>query len=371
MKNLLFGILVLVLTLPTSAQKHEKFLKIKGNVLKRYDQSKFKKPVNIYALSSCGDTTFIETSNSRYKFYLRPGCNYEIHYNASDYVDKFYFIKAREVPKNVRSERFSLDVDIMMVRKVKGLDTSIFQKPQAKAFYHPTLKKFVWNPDYTKRAMLKADSTLMNIGSIDKDKQEPKQNQQKPKKKEDSFEPSYLYALQKNIPMDKVLPMEVGKWKEKTPNFDLIHAGKLWTQMSLYFLKKDSVQLLILCEQYHRLTDQSKECDFDHTMKSLDHPPKNIDNPLFFAGIILEKLYWLTHKGRFLRSDYDDLIRELQTKLKEVPQNKETDAVLSFKADCKQLISNYPNIKEQLSEAELEKRVTTLQEKIKAIHEKI
>lgn len=325
-----FILCVLLITTASVGNTQDKFLKINGKVLKRYDQKKLKQPVIISSISSCGDTNKIKVSNGKYKLYLSPGCEYEVHYNSQDYVDKFFKVDVLNVPKNVREKHFSLPVDIMMVRKVDGLDTAIFEYAQGKAFYHKVLKTFVWDPDYTSKAIIRADSVLVNIGAQDT----IETTVQKPIEKPEihPFEPLYLFILQKDVPTKEIV-QKLGKPTLKTGPLQQVQSGILWAQMNLFFILKDDEKLLAFCAYY-----TEEKCDKNQAIAALDKKPIAFQDPLFKSGVLLEKLYWLSQKQIFKYPDYLATIKALRKTLEKFDATQETDAVLSYKSDLQKII---------------------------------
>lgn len=350
-------LLLLLLSYPLEGFGQDKFLKIKGKVLKRYDQKRLKAPVQIQAVSTCGDTNTINIKNGKYKLYLSPGCDYEVHYKSEDYVDKYFVVETTHVHPKFRKKRFSLPVDIMMVRKVDGLDTSIYKYAQGKAFFHKVLRTFVWDPEFTSKAIIKADSAWMNISAGDSLKVVKKEPQNIEKEK--PFDPLYLFVLQKDIPTKKIID-EGYTITRKGLYFDTVQHGIIYAKMNLSFIAKQEGLFQGLCDVYKSYTRTDKKCT-----EILDEKPKQFQQELFKLGVLIEQLMWVSKKEVFAMMDYEGLINSLNKTLNNWDTKAATDHVLSMKADFMKIIENYKAIRPN---DDLKQQIANFKTLIQEIH---
>lgn len=156
---LLFVLFVLVSASYVSAQEHsvthpDPSLYIHGNVVDYNSSDSI--PFPVIRIEDLTDhkalSKVVSDARGKYDFYLRKKQSYRISYAAPGYMKKSVMIDLMGVPDSSwADDGMTMKIQIALLKKLPGLDESLFEGDIARSSYDPTSGNMIWDLGYTEQ----------------------------------------------------------------------------------------------------------------------------------------------------------------------------------------------------------------------------
>ena len=102
----------------------------------------------------------VTNARGRYEFNLFAGNAYRVTFGAEGYVSRSVEIDLRNTPPGFWSGGMSMNIDMILFKKLPGFDFSLLKLPVGKARYDSTRASITWDVEYTEEMQGRIDSLL-------------------------------------------------------------------------------------------------------------------------------------------------------------------------------------------------------------------